>query len=476
MQNIKTLYGIIIFCLCIINISCIKQKNLYDESLAEKNVISNPEFLYPFRNEPMNHTAEITIHLKKGVQLPNKPTAVIPPLKYNKTLLLMLTQDDCNHSAFCYTWAAIHGKPLSKKWFYDLAHLQRNEIPSDCYYLGKTLGSTDGAGNEVRFSFTTTISAEEKWMDGTTKINMKNKNFHAQKGLVWGNVKEMLNFGTDIAFHDVLATDVKDKNDIIKHYEIAQGIIVDRLQGRGCKMLAEPNGNKTYVEAGKDYPQIRTLTSQSEADKIQPFEEGLDLDKRLIERAFFDNHDNIKKDIEKELALPLEKRSVVYPSLHASDTSWVNFLLWLNDTYGKDGNDIIWIPNQEEYYEYNYYKVNGITEVSSINEQTIKLIVDLPGKEYFYYPSVTVNLSEIKKEDIERIESNDDVTGLSYGIYDNGIMINIDCRRFLAEHAENFVKRHEANPSDTSAKADAVYFVNMLKESDKKEELMKRIK
>ena len=60
----------------------------------------------------------------------------------------MLTQDDCRHAAFCYTWAAINGKPLSKKSFYDLPHLQTNDLPSDCYYLGKTLGSTDGAENE----------------------------------------------------------------------------------------------------------------------------------------------------------------------------------------------------------------------------------------------------------------------------------------------------------------------------------------
>ena len=55
-------------------------------------------------------------------------------------------------------------------------------------------------------------------------------------------------------------------------------------------------------------------------------------------------------------------------------------------------------------------------------------------------------------------------------------MLNIDCRKYLTEHAENFVKRYEANPTDASAKADALYFVNMLKDSDKKEELKKRIK
>lgn len=54
-------------------------------------------------------------------------------------------------------------------------------------------------------------------------------------------------------------------------------------------------------------------------------------------------------------------------------------------------------------------------------------------------------------------------------------MLNIDCRKYLAEHAENFVKRYETNPTSVSAKADALYFVNMLKDSDKKTELKKRV-
>ena len=83
---------------------------------------------------------------------------------------------------------------------------------------------------------------------------------------------------------------------------------------------------------------------------------------------------------------------------------------------------------------------------------------------------------EIKKEDITSLEAGSSVTGLSYSNYENGIMLNIDCRKYLTEHAENFVKRYEANTADASVKADALYFVNMLKDSDKKEELKKRIK
>ena len=83
----------------------------------------------------------------------------------------MLTQDDCQHAAFSCTWAAIHGKPLSKEYFYDLTHLQTGDLPPDMYVLGKTLGSTDGAGNEIRFSFTTTLAPEWEFMDAKTSIN-----------------------------------------------------------------------------------------------------------------------------------------------------------------------------------------------------------------------------------------------------------------------------------------------------------------
>ena len=476
MQNIKTIYSIIVFLLCILNTGCIKDKNLYDDRLAEKKVISNPEFFYPYANETENHTAEITIQLKEGMRLPNQPTAIIPPLKYNKSWLFMLTQDDCRCEAFSCTWAAIHGKPISLKSSYDLAHLQINDLPSECYYLGKTLGSTDGTGNEIRFSFTTTLSPEETWMDNTTTINKKNNSFKEQKGLIWGNVKEMLNFGVGIAFHDVIAADVNNSDDIALHYEIAQDIILNRLQGRGCKMLAEPNGNKKYVEAAQLYPPIKTLTAQAGAAKIRPFEEGLNLKNVLIERAFFDNQDVITRDITNELSRPREQRRMVYPGVHGTDASWANYLLWLNDTYGKDGNDSIWMPNQEEYYEYNYYTNHATMDIDYADERTIRLTVYLPGQKYFYYPSVTVNLSGIKLESIKQISSNDAVTGLSYTNYEDGIMLNIDCRKYLAEHAENFVKRYEANVTDASAKADALYFVSMLKESDKKEELKKRIK
>ena len=185
----------------------------------------------------------------------------------------------------------------------------------------------------------------------------------------------------------------------------------------------------------------------------------------------------IKAAILKEMENPKEERAAISIGAHNTDTGWVNFLEWLNDTYGRDGDDSMWFTNQEEYYEYYYYRLHSKPEIKQVNTHTWKLTLNLNGEDSapFYYPSVTVNIFGLKMEDIENIESNEDVTGLSYGDHKDFFMLNIDCRKYLAEHAENFVKRYEANPTDVSAKADANYFVNMLKDSDKKTELKKRI-
>lgn len=75
--------------------------------------------------------------------------------------------------------------------------------------------------------------------------------FYNKSGLSWYDIVELLNYGTGIAFHDVKAADVNAAENIREHFIIAQDSILKHLAGRGCKMLAEPNGNKTYLEADK---------------------------------------------------------------------------------------------------------------------------------------------------------------------------------------------------------------------------------
>lgn len=456
--------------------SCVKEIDLSRGNLIE----DKPVYLYPFQNEGENVKTEILIKTRTPLSDRNLH-ATIPYLKYNKSWLFMLTQDDCKQVAFSCTWAAINGKPLTNKYFYNSGHLLWGDLPPDIWYLGKTLGSTDGAGNEVRFAPTTTLAPDQTWMNEKSEILLHyQKNFSrfgVKKGLVWNNVREMLNYGWGIAFHNLVVDNEKNINALIKQYPNAQDSILKHLNGRGCKTLAEPDGNKAYVTAALEYPPIQTMVAQAGTVKLYPFKVTDDLHNVLIERWFNDSPNYFKPLIEEQLQKPKEERMAIYIGVHGTDSGWVNFLLWLNDNYGKDGDDSMWFPSQEEYYEYNYYRTHGAApQIEVIDETTLKLTVDLPSGQYFYYPSVTVNLTGLKKQDIVSIETDNAVSGLSYADFEDKLMLNIDCRKYLTEHATHFVEQYENDKSNASNKADALYFVNMLKDSQKKTELLNRIK
>ena len=188
----KYIVNIILVTACLFTYtSCIRKMNLYDENRNtgqdnnEKDTDSTPVYMYPFDKETANVTAEIIIHTKKEIQTKDI-NVEIPHLKYNKTWMLMLTQDDCMQAAFCRTWAAINGKPISSsipyptptptdqnmkhQLYFDIKHLQKGDLPPTIISANQSLGCTDGAGNEVRFAITTTLAPEEKWMDAETNV------------------------------------------------------------------------------------------------------------------------------------------------------------------------------------------------------------------------------------------------------------------------------------------------------------------
>ena len=96
----KYIVNIILVTACLFTYtSCIRKMNLYDENRNtgqdnnEKDTDSTPVYMYPFDKETANVTAEIIIHTKKEIQTKDI-NVEIPHLKYNKTWMLMLTQDD----------------------------------------------------------------------------------------------------------------------------------------------------------------------------------------------------------------------------------------------------------------------------------------------------------------------------------------------------------------------------------------------
>ena len=118
-------------------------------------------------------------------------------------------------------------------------------------------------------------------------------------------------------------------------------------------MLARPNGNDTYIDAALQYEDIRTMATESNGEDLYPFRAIESLDKVALNRSFEEVQENIKDEIRQQRRAPERNRKAVHIGVHNTDNDWIKLLEWINDNYGKDGDDSVWFPSQEEYYEYN---------------------------------------------------------------------------------------------------------------------------
>ena len=213
--------------------------------------------------------------------------------------------------------------------------------------------------------------------------------FFMRAGLMWDDVIEMLNYGVGIAFHDVNTLSVDVPDSIRAHIVSSQRIVLDRLWRRGCKMLIEPNGNKAYVAAAEGYDPIQTIFLQSGGEKLRPFAVNGDLLRTRIERGLW-LPAAIPAVIEAQMARPVEEREAVNIGVHGTDRSWSEMLLWLNNTYGRDGEDCVDACSRGAFRI--QLSATPCRRKRAGDGKHATLTVEMPGGLYFYYPSLTINL------------------------------------------------------------------------------------
>ncbi len=428
-----------------------------------------PSYLYPFGEEVKGNLTVTVSITTGGAPPPAGATATIPALKYDKRLLVMLTQDDCKQAALCRTWATINDKPLSDnpRGYYHYLHLAAGDLPPDAHTRGKTLASTDGAGNDVRFAFTFTLLPASSNMNKAPSVSTGNiYRFNMRPTLIWSDVREMLNFGNSMAFHDVQLP-------LAHNFGVYQAEIARQLGGRVCKVLAIPNGDMSYEQAMLQYDPIKIATGEKGHHlKLYPATVGNDLSKRIVHRFFKDGQiDAFKGWIDERAAAPYDSRQAMHMGTHnMPEDDWTGLLTWINDNYGRDGDDSAWFPSLEEYYEYNRLRL-GASITPTISGNTLTLTIVMPLGDSCYYPSLSL-LAGVSG--VTSVTASGNVTGLSWAAHGDGTLINIDCRRYLEAQARHYVERYEKSQGQTDL-ADAKYFVGKLAPSSSKEQLKARL-
>ena len=113
---------------------------------------------------------------------------------------------------FCRVWAGINGRPVSNS-FYHANQLDAGDIPDSIVdtTLEKTLGYTDGCGNERRFTHGVAVwpycqNGGRVMMDTESPVDPTANNTYRFMSpyLQWIDVKMMLKYGCSIYYHNMV--------------------------------------------------------------------------------------------------------------------------------------------------------------------------------------------------------------------------------------------------------------------------------
>ena len=258
-------------------------------------------------------------------------------------------------------------------------------------------------------------------------------------------------------------------DEIIEGYKIFRDKALYKV-GRGFKTTTRPDGNTNYVSSSLDFPEHLCMAVETEKDgysyvPYKPYDET-DMHKMLVRRIFNDDVQFYQDFIASEMAKPKEQRELINMGAHNTGASYVDLMVWINDTYGKDGTDVIWFTHLDEVYEYWYlrkYSKIKKTVVGNIAHYDILM----PSGQFFYYPELTFisNLAITQPTNL-----SDAIRGFSFNGTD---MFNVNLDRGIEVLAEKYTSRYESmqKPIDEQ---DALYFANQLR-SDLKEPFTTRI-
>lgn len=404
----------------------------------------------------------IKVPLSKDINIKDIQVS-LPCLKYNKKFIYSYTFDDCTIMAYSKGFQTIN-----KKWIDEMRSFHVGQPKTTGYIPTNTLGYTDGCGNERRFALGVAIwpDAHSIYIDDfMNPTNHKADKYYPH--LTWRDIVPIIDFGGDIYFHDVNTNNEKTVESILKGMAASQKITEQHL-GRKMKILTRPNGDNNYITAGNQYDDIVFMTVEGTPDDIA-FNVDVDLKKNKQCRRFVEplsSLDRLLPDIETKI------KSNTYAWIHdfSHGPDIYQYILdlytFLNNKYGKDGNDQIWFATLDEVYEYNNLRRNIVVE-KSISDNVLTLRFTCPSSdlanEFQYHRDFSILLEGASLPSNPVINSGKNVYGLSFAQKsDNQWMINIDCNKMLLDKAERYTSIYKKEKTE-EAKEDALYFANQLK-------------
>lgn len=431
---------------------------------------------------------EFTVNVPDGIDK-EAIQVTIPPVKYNKKKVFSYITDD-SYNIYQYIFAGIN-KRMVARWFgnepnknnyayhYGMqGHTEFDQHVSGQYYPEHFLQCTDGAGVKHRYS--TMVAC---WPD---KLRDQGRPPYSDVGMQWPWIseKEFLfyqHFGFSLGYHDLQGYDanITTQAQFDQCVENTVKLFNEYVQ-MIPKTMIEPNGDHKYLTFSQGNDIIQNLTAQS-GDKLikkaYPFKSGFSLSKYdiAVERQFAygadmdDVNDNPQyaTDMLKildDFSKSTDKTSIYWLicAAHRSSHWELVFFRKIHELYGDIGDDSLWFPTLDEFFEYWYMRANS-TIVKQITDTGINVKVYVPKRPNFWFRDISCMLSGITDIAGISVTSGNNVFGTSYAINDNRLLVNLDFNERTLESANYFVEQFEKDYNAEYAYDNAYYFVQKLK-------------
>lgn len=375
-----------------------------------------------------------------------------PALKYDKQFAYSLIVDDCRVDSNKLFFQ------INQKWVDSEKYQHFGQAHTTGYTPEKTLNYSDGFGVEKRFTYGVAIfpTGHNDYIPDYMGRENPLPNYPY---LTWPQLLHVLKFGNEMHFHDVFDVDTGTVEGILSGITSAQDKTLEKT-GTGIKVMVRPNGNDDYIEASKRHDDIMFMTTEGSNHTVSDLNASTNLLKGIIYRRNCDGitSDNFMSRITDNASVP---NKWMCDFTHSPSSGMLEGLVFLNDTYGKDGNDTVWFATIDEIYEYWFIRQNAKFR-KEISGSNVKFTLFIPRLKYGRHTDFTVQLTDAVYTSGSISLQTDNVYGLSYGVKSGKFLINFNLNAKLPDYAEEFVSRYEATLNDDD-KTDAAYFVQQLR-------------
>jgi len=397
---------------------------------------------------------------------------VFAKVKYNKLCPLVITSDDMGAGELARNWAYFNGYPVYANDAYGQIFMG-NDFLNSPYSASawaqqvkgvkreshQPLTYSDGAGGVCRFTGTSAIWPH--FVDNTN-ATLINKN----------DAKVMIRTGWSFAQHDVDDTYTTDASTIAGRLKALSDDWASKV-GIGLKVLVEPTGNHTYIDAGKQSDEICWDIFQN-GDNAHPemtntliddWTKGKDWTtfgnnkpEKTTRRIFFQGH-------ETEFTNAINNADgtkFIIGGTHGIGDDILSFTKELAIGGSHSKADQFWVAGADEVWEYYHLYNNAkITDVNfDATKKQLTFKVNVPKYKKNQFRELTINIPGITGG-TNCTFSNNVITGGSKQ-NDGQYTINFGLEDKIKTYIDELITYYRAHQYNTYVKEDAQYLINRL--------------